>query len=523
MAKNPEENSEDRLIFVDEDDGYNKNKVIIGNNEAPWKILIVDDEEDVHEITRITLREYTFNNREVELLSAYCEEDVKKILQDETDIALIILDVVMENDDSGLLLVEYIRNEIKNSSVRIVLRTGQPGKAPEQEVITKYDINDYKTKPDLTAQKLFTMVTACLRSYESLKGIEKNSLGLKNIISASSEVLKHSSYSTFGSHVLNHLFDILNLNTPSNDIDSAYFIGMPKSNVLLMAGTGVMDGQKGTPLDESMPPTIIQAYETYKKNGGELFKDNEYVGVFKTQENFLSILYLSGIKELNSLEKNLVRIYANNIAIGFDNISLAREIINTQKEVILTLGEIVETRSQETANHVTRVAEICYLLAKKYGLDEKTCEMLRLASPMHDVGKIGVPEAILNKPAKLTKDEFEIIKDHAKTGYDILKKSNRPIMETAAIVALQHHERWDGNGYPQGLAGKNIHIFGRIAAIADVYDALSHKRCYKDAWETDRIVTLFQSESGKHFDADLVNIFISHIQEFKGINKLFPE
>ncbi|MCD4678281.1 MAG: DUF3369 domain-containing protein [Desulfobacula sp.] len=521
MDNKPQEILEDRLVFAKEDD-KSTNEAGLKDKKDLWKILIVDDEEDVHEITRITLRGYFFENRGVELLSAYCEEDVKLILKKEPDIALILLDVVMEKDNTGLLLVEYIRKQLNNSSVRIVLRTGQPGKAPEQEVITKYDINDYKTKPEFTAQKLFTTVTACLRAYDNLKTIEKNSEGLEAIIRSTAKVFKNSSFSKFGSRVLVQLLEILHLDFESG-IDSAYLVGMPNSSVVLMAGTGRFNDQVGTRLDESMPQTVVERFEKFAKTGEDTCMDNEYIGIFKTKEGFISILYLNGCDDFSAIEKNLVRIYANNIAIGFDNISLAREIINSQKEMILTLGEVVETRSQETAHHVTRVAEICYLLAKKYGMDEKTCEMLRLASPMHDVGKIGVPEAILNKPGKLTDDEFKIIQEHAQTGYEILKKSNRSIMQAAAIVALQHHERWDGSGYPQGLAGENIHIFGRIAAIADVFDALSHKRCYKEPWAIDQIVELFKSESGNHFDASLVDIFLSNIKEFEGINKRFPE
>ena len=257
--------------------------------------------------------------------------------------------------------------------------------------------------------------------------------------------------------------------------------------------------------------------------GGEVFLADQYLGVFKFQEGFMSLLYLKNPVPLGVVEKYLLRIYANNISIGFDNIRLAREIINTQKEVILTLGEVVETRSQETAHHVTRVAEVCYCLAKQFGMDERTAELLRLGSPMHDVGKIGVPEAILHKPGKLTPEEFEIIQQHAQTGYEILRKSNRSIMTTAAIVALQHHERWDGKGYPQGLKGKDIHVFGRIAAIADVFDALSHKRCYKDAWPLEKIMDLFKREAGFHFDPELAVIFLTNIDQFMGINRRFLE
>ncbi len=511
---------EDRLEFADEDDVFVKED--LNPPDHPWKIMIVDDEEDVHAITRITLRGYRFENRGIELLSAYCEADVKSVMAAHPDIALILLDVVMEKDDTGLQLVEYIRKELGNSSVRIVLRTGQPGKAPEQEVITRYDINDYKTKPEFTAQKLFTTVTACLRAYHNLKVIEKNNEGLETIIRSSAEVFKHQSVSLFGKHVLRQLFEILKIN-PESDIDCAYGMGMPDSSVMLMSGTGRFRNRIGQPLEEIMPPSVIRIFRQFEPTGGESFSEDHYVGVFNTDEGFSSILYMNGCGRLSAVDKKLVRIYANNIAIGFDNASLAREIINTQKEVILTLGEVVETRSKETAHHVTRVAEVCYLLAEKFGLPEKNCELLRMAAPMHDVGKIGVPEAILNKPGKLTPDEFEIMKKHARTGYDILKNSKRSIMQAAAIVALQHHERWDGAGYPQGLAGEGIHIFGRIAAIADVFDALSHGRCYKQAWEMSRVVDFFEKSSGTHFDSRLIQLLLIYISEFEAINRRFPE
>lgn len=523
MDQRSQKDSEDRLVFMEEDDNRSSIKAQDHAGRAPWKILIVDDEEDVHEITKITLRGFEFDNRPVELISAYCETDVKRVLKKETDVALVLLDVVMERENSGLMLVEYIRSELNNSSVRIVLRTGQPGKAPEQDVITRYDINDYKTKPDLTVQKLFTMVTTCLRSYKNIKTIEHQTVGLHQIIQSTSNMFKYHDNSEFGRYVLKNLFKILGLNMAERNLESAYLIGMPGGEPLIIAGSGGLGSQEGMPLNNSMPVTLVAACRKFQNTGGESYDADDYVGVFKTREGFSSILYYKGWGALSDAQQNLLRIYINNIAIGFDNISLTREIINTQKEVILTLGEVVETRSQETANHVARVAEFCYLLARKYGLEEEKCELLRLASPMHDVGKIGVPEAILNKPGKLSDEEFNLIKSHARIGYEILNKSNRSIMKAAAIVALEHHERWDGRGYPQGLSGEQIHIFGRIAAVSDVFDALSHKRCYKDAWPIDQILDLFRAESGSHFDKTLVDILLKNVNEFVEINKRFPE
>ncbi len=510
------------LVFVGEETRQSREDLHPSNNKGVWKILVVDDEEEVHDITRITLKGFTFEGRGISLISAYSGREVKDIFENETDIAMILLDVVMEEDDTGLKLVEYIREKMDNKAVRIVLRTGQPGKAPEHTVISQYDINEYRTKPEFTAQRLFTCVTACLRAYNSLKTIERNREGLEAIIKSTALVFKTTSFDAFGSQVLVYLSHILKFKE-DKECSLGYFIGFPGDQVLMIAGNGEFAGMSGTPIEALLPESAKDEYKHLLVTGGERFISDVYLGVFKTKEGVTSILYLKQAELLSPEEQYLLRIYANNVSIGFDNISLTREIINTQKEVILILGEVVETRSQETAHHVTRVAEVCYLLAKKYGMDDEDAELLRLAAPMHDVGKIGVPEAILNKPGKLTSEEFQIMKGHARIGHEILNKSSRPIMKAAAITALEHHEKWDGTGYPRRLKGEEIHIFGRIAAVADVFDALSHKRCYKEAWPVEKIVGILKGDSGIHFDPKLVDLFLDNIDEFYGINRRFPE
>jgi PAS domain S-box-containing protein len=200
-------------------------------------------------------------------------------------------------------------------------------------------------------------------------------------------------------------------------------------------------------------------------------------------------------------------------------VELNHEIEETQKEVVFTMGAIGETRSKETGLHVKRVAEYSYLLAKLYGLDEETATLLKQASPMHDIGKVGIRDSILNKAGKLTKDEFEIMKTHAEIGFEMLKHSNRSILKTAATVSFTHHEKFDGSGYPRGLKGEDIPIEGRITAIADVFDALGHDRIYKKAWELDRILELFKEEKAKHFDPTLIDLFLNNLDKFLEIKK----
>jgi HD-GYP domain-containing protein (c-di-GMP phosphodiesterase class II) len=203
--------------------------------------------------------------------------------------------------------------------------------------------------------------------------------------------------------------------------------------------------------------------------------------------------------------------------------NLNQEIEKTQKEVVFTMGAIGESRSKETGNHVKRVAEYSKLLALYYGLDEKEAEMLKQASPMHDIGKVAIPDAILNKPGRFDENEREIMNTHAALGYEMLKHSNRPLLKMAAIVANEHHEKWDGSGYPRGLSGENIHIYGRITALADVFDALGSDRVYKAAWNDEKIFNLFKEERAKHFDPKLIDIFFEHLDEFLKIRETFKD
>ena len=181
-------------------------------SDAAWKILIVDDEEEVHSVTRMVLEDFSFAGMGVRFLSAYSSAEAVELLKQHDNIALVFLDVVMEAEDAGLRLVKYIRNDLKNHLLRIILRTGQPGKAPESKVIVEYDINDYKEKTELTAQKLQTTVVAALRSYRDLLTIEMNKNSLEKIIQASPEIFRLQSLQNFASSVLTQLVAMLYLN-----------------------------------------------------------------------------------------------------------------------------------------------------------------------------------------------------------------------------------------------------------------------------------------------------------------------
>lgn len=202
---------------------------------------------------------------------------------------------------------------------------------------------------------------------------------------------------------------------------------------------------------------------------------------------------------------------------------LQRKTLSIQKDMINVLGEAIETRSGETGQHVKRVAKLSALLAKLLGLSHRECEMLEIISPMHDVGKIAIPESILDKPGKLTPSEWKIMQTHTTAGYKLLKSSNSDLTNIAAVIAYEHHERWDGKGYPNQKSAEEIHLFARITSIVDVFDALLSLRCYKEPWPIEDAVALFKREQGHQFDPQLVDILLDNLKDFIQIRDCYPD
>ncbi len=194
--------------------------------------------------------------------------------------------------------------------------------------------------------------------------------------------------------------------------------------------------------------------------------------------------------------------------------ALTREIVEGQKEIIITLTELVEFRTRESEAHVERVAEYAKLFAEILGLDPEEALFLTEAAPMHDIGKIGLPDYILNKTGSLSTEELAIMQNHTRLGHDILARHKGPLFQRAAQIALEHHERWDGTGYPQGLKGEGISLFARIVGLCDVFDSLTNPRPYKDVWPIDKTMQFILDGAGHHFDPRLAQRMSENTDRF---------
>ncbi len=487
----------------------------------PWKVLIVDDEPEVHAVTAMVLRDFELNQRPIKLVDAYTAADARAILAKENDFALCLIDVVMETNEAGLDLVKHIRSELKNRNVRLVLRTGQPGYAPEKDVIRDYDINDYKDKTELTDTKLHTLMCSAFRAYDDITRLEQNRTGLEMVIAASATIFEASSLQKFTSAVLIQLMALVNPSSSAVMVKASGFSATEETGEFqILAGFGEFQSLIGTNRKEHLPADVKSLLDRAGREKMSVYEQDHLVLFSQTKQGNLHLLYLQHYQELSIMDQRLMELFCGNVSIAYENHMLQAEIEQTQSEIVCILGEAIENRSKESGNHIYRVAEMTAILAKAHGYNIEEIERIKAAAPLHDVGKVGIPDNILHKPGKLDADEWAIMKTHVEMGYNMLKSSQRKILKYAATIAKEHHEHWDGNGYPHGLVGEKIHILGRIVGLVDVFDALTSVRCYKQAWPIETAVDTIKEQSGKQFDPYVVDLFL---QNFSAIQTICEE
>lgn len=515
-------------LFVFAPSSEDKSDTANNHEKIKWKILVVDDEPEVHKITSLVLDSFVFEGKAVDLIHAYSAEEAKTILSSlpGNDIAIALIDVVMESDTAGLDLVKYIREQMNNYITRIILRTGQPGQAPEESIIKDYDINDYKAKTELTASKLKTALYASLRSYRDLISIEQHRNGLQNVLAAIAKTATETTLQSLTSQILSQIANVLDL-----EENAMYCSVLSKPSpsdqeefkLKVLAKTGKLFSDITEETQCNLPDDIKDLLNRAYQEKRSIQNNTDYVSYISALDTDEGLFFVRKQPNLTQLNIDLLEIFIDHFVKAYSALTLKDEIQKSQRELVYILGEAVEMRSKETSSHVKRVGNISYILAKAYALSQLDCELIKLAAPLHDVGKVSIPDSILNKPGKLTPEERAIMESHAESGYKMLILSSTKTLKKAAIIALEHHEHWDGNGYPHGKAGEAIDVMARITGIADVYDALGSNRCYKDAWSTEEILTFLQSRKGTQFEPKLVDLLVKNIDEIRKIRQIYPD
>jgi len=451
-------------------------------------ILYAEDDNSVVEFVKILFKKHnienvTFAHNGIEALKLYGKKKFD----------LVITDMIMPEMD-GFKLIENIKKI--NSEQVFMMITGLENREDLIKAI-ELRVNYFIEKP-IKPARFNKVIKECFKDLQLKKDAELSNLLLSQYKHAmdSSTILSKAAtngkitYANDAFYKISQYTEAESLGRSHNivrhpDMDPAVFEDMWQTITSKKEWRGIIKNRA--------------------KDGSEYVVDSLIIPLLDTNNEIIE--YLGIRHDITKLEH-----YTDDLK---NQLEIAvKDIVDTQKEVVFTMGAIGETRSKETGFHVKRVAEYSYILAILSGLDEESAQLLKLASPMHDIGKVGIPDAILNKPGKLDFDEFEIMKTHATLGYEMLKGSTRDILQTSSIVAYEHHEKWDGTGYPRGLKKGNIHIYGRITAICDVFDALGSDRCYKKAWKLDDILKHFKEQSGKQFDPNLVKLFFDNLDKF---------
>ncbi|MEA3372365.1 MAG: response regulator [Campylobacterota bacterium] len=411
---------------------------------------------------------------------------------------LILLDIMMPEMD-GFETARFIKDNPETKDIPIIFLTAN---ANQESIVKAFELGaeDYVTKP-FNQLELISRVKTHVELFRIRHQLEEDAQQKEHLLQQYRKVVDIASivYKVALDETITYVND-------EYCIISGYtfreMIGEPVTKMLHP------DMEEKT-LDKIRK--VIKKGDVWQ---GRLEKQKRDGGKFIVNATVMPIIGIDGeISEYIAVSNDITPI-----------INIKQEIIDTQSELLYTLGEISEIRSEETGQHVRRVSEYTKILAVAWGMDEDEVELLRSASPMHDVGKIGIADSILLKPGKLTDDEMEKMKEHSTIGYQLFKNSKRKMLRTAAIIAHEHHEKWDGTGYPRGLKGDEIHIYGRITAIADVFDALSHKRIYKEAWSVEETLEYLKSENGKFFDPKIVALFFDNLEPILEMyNKYTPK
>lgn len=448
-----------------------------------FRVLIVDDSKTIHSEIKSAIKNLTIENKGVSIDDAYGYEEFKSTYEP-NKYALVMTDLVMEEEDSGMKVINYIRHVANDSKTRIILMTANPEKVPQELLIRDCDINSYIEKKSMNEFSLKLTVISLLKAYKDIIAFEKAINSIEHVVNSSRNMnIEEMLIETFF-----QIRSFLTLKISNIDIEGAIYLDNHKI----------------------FPPKV--AHQKQRALSVRYTFEEEILG------KHVKII-LDSSKRLSDVDKDYVRALLLNLKQSY----FYTELADVETELVFRLANLIETRSEETGQHVRRVSEVSYILGIDFGFSEKEASLLKSASGLHDVGKVGIPDHILNKPGRLNDQEFAIMKEHSLIGFELLKNSRWKLFELGALIALQHHERWDGTGYPYGLKGQEIAPEARIVQVADVFEALTHDRCYRPAWPIDKAVEYMHDMSGKQFDPNIIEIFKKRLWDILDIFKKFKE
>lgn len=486
-------------------------------------VLVVDDEPGLHDVTRLVLKRMHFDERPVNIMSAYSAQEARKLFKDNPEIAVALIDVVMETDQAGLELIKDMRKTYGMDLTRIILRTGNPGLAPEREVIQHFEIDDYRDKTELTSNRLYTSVYTALRAYQTLVTLEQTALGLEEIIKSVEAPYDPENFIEFLNPLITQLTQIAGVTKGVIGIENLIATAGGSAEPKVVFGKGQFESWTNQKLADVATSEVLEAVKSAFHGDTVSVSDQGVLISLYSPQNDQFVLWIPTIGKPQPHVLRLLKILTEKFRLNIENAKLHEEILEAQRTALSKLCEAVEMRSKETGQHIYRMAKYSKLLAKLSGLSHNTVQLIEAAAPLHDIGKVAIPDSILKKAGPLDAEEMLVMQSHAQSGFDLLIGSTSEMLKLGAEIAQTHHERWDGSGYPRKLKGEQIPLAGRIVALADVFDALMSKRVYKEAFSFEKTIEIIQENSGRFFDPNLVDLLVKNGEQFYEIFEKNPD
>jgi response regulator RpfG family c-di-GMP phosphodiesterase len=484
--------------LLEEDDDETAAAAQGAPDQRRWRVLIVDDDVDVHAVTRLALRNVSFKGRALELFSAYSGQQAYEVLAATDDIALVLLDVVMETDDAGLVLVKRIREELNNPIVRIVLRTGQPGQAPEQRVIIEYDINDYKAKTELTTQKLFTTVISALRAYESLLMLERSRVGLSKILAGATNLYQIRSLREFASGVLNQVSAILDVG--ADGVLCLMQDGCGEPTVVAATGNyAALAESEALPTGHPLSPAIGRAFTERRSQ----FEHPANVLFIDTDAGRMLCMSVTPPWPLAPIQRDLLEVFCQRIGAAFDNLHMFERLRQAHDDAVAALSKSPGAAGQRGSGGgqsrrgglpgrqpATLAEAIVAELKRRRGPVDAGLATLRHETLTHETVRIDV--------GRSTSQEHRAVHRAAASQFGEAVDGVRPQHASDSLDQLDLPE---------------LPFAARIVTVAETFEAMLYQSAGMDPWPHRRAMAYMREGSGTRFDPDVVEALASVVEQ----------
>lgn len=491
-----------------------------GPSTPPFSILVVDGTPTLPDLAREALTNLSVDGVGIRLIDAGSAAEARQALYDHPEIAVILLELGLEHERAGLDLISHIRKDLGNQRTRIVVCTAHPDAISEEEVIGGNDVSDYRAKAELSPRALRTAVTGQLRAFASLQALAAGRKGLARMLVATTGLLELRTPETLFPNILPRVVGLLGIGRHA--LLCVQGDTQPRDRkIRVRASIGRFAPWKDVELSSLGEARIEAALERLSPSSETIVEPDFCALRLRANGGVTGMIYVEGRNDGSAREWQLLELFRNKCAIAFENALLFEELTIAQKATVLAMGSLAEYKDNAAPGHLQRIERLVGDMAREllargqFGdeLDADCVEKIGLAALLHDVGMLSVSDETLGMPGELASNDLVAIRRHTEIGHRILSAVAAPLRERsllsiAADIARYHHERYDGSGYVEGLAGDAIPITARITAVADVFDALTTPRPYRGAWSVEQAIDWITERSGRDFDPRVVDVFL---------------